>query len=247
STFPTSDANAFMGDLITLDVDLDFRVDTTYLGNVIKNGGNPDWFGKLYRLTTGGGNPNLSMWGIGSGSNRVPTVLLATFPSSGNTEDGPIAAAPTVTMDEASKLWVFFGPARSTRAGLDQPHALKWHRVLHQVHPHRRPLCWIGQWQSLCPLLSHGERVQGGGDRDGDRGHRYHREPLRRARYHRYGLGDGGPYWSSGNRSSPSFQRFRLHGPGYRVYPVQHRHAEPVLRQPGPVLVEPLHLVGQHA
>ena len=112
STFPTSDANAFMGDLITLDVDLDFRVDTTYLGNVIKNGGNPDWFGKLYRLTTGGGNPNLSMWGIGSGSNRVPTVLLATFPSSGNTEVGPVAAAPTVTMDEASKLWVFFGSGR---------------------------------------------------------------------------------------------------------------------------------------
>jgi len=112
STFPTSDANAFMGDLITLDVDLDFRVDTTYLGNVIKNGGNPDWFGKLYRLTTGGGNPNLSMWGIGSGSNRVPTVLLATFPSSGNTEVGPVAAAPTVTMDEGSKLWVFFGSGR---------------------------------------------------------------------------------------------------------------------------------------
>jgi type IV pilus assembly protein PilY1 len=42
----------------------------------------------------------------------VPTVLLATFPSSGNTEVGPIAAAPTVTMDESSKLWVFFGSGR---------------------------------------------------------------------------------------------------------------------------------------
>jgi type IV pilus assembly protein PilY1 len=112
STFSTSDANAFMGDLISLDADLDFRVDASYLGNVINNGGSPAWAGKLYRLTTGGGSPDLTMWGISSGADRVPTALLTSFPSSGSTKVGPIAAAPTVTMDESSKLWVFFGTGR---------------------------------------------------------------------------------------------------------------------------------------
>ncbi|MGH7251939.1 MAG: pilus assembly protein, partial [Nitrospiraceae bacterium] len=112
STFPTSDANAHMGDLISVDAELDYRADTAYLGNVINNGGGPDWAGKLYRLTTGGGSPNLSLWGIGSGGNRVPTALLTTFPSAGTTKVGPAAAAPTVTMDETSKLWVFFGTGR---------------------------------------------------------------------------------------------------------------------------------------
>lgn len=112
STFPTSDANAFMGDLISLDADFDFRVDATYLGNVINNGGGPDWAGKLYRLTTGGGSPDPTMWGISSGANRVPTVLLTTFPSAGTTKVGPVAAAPAVTVDESSKLWVFFGTGR---------------------------------------------------------------------------------------------------------------------------------------
>ncbi|MDA2912044.1 hypothetical protein MYX04_14085, partial [Nitrospiraceae bacterium AH_259_D15_M11_P09] len=53
STFPTGDATSFMGDVISLDADLDYRVDTLYQGNVINNGSNPDWAGKLYRLTTG--------------------------------------------------------------------------------------------------------------------------------------------------------------------------------------------------
>ncbi|MEK6526672.1 MAG: hypothetical protein AABZ22_07350, partial [Nitrospirota bacterium] len=40
SAFPTSDANSFMGDLSSVDVDLDYRVDAVYLGNVISNGNN---------------------------------------------------------------------------------------------------------------------------------------------------------------------------------------------------------------
>ncbi|MDA2912195.1 hypothetical protein MYX04_14850, partial [Nitrospiraceae bacterium AH_259_D15_M11_P09] len=43
STFSTGDGTSFMGDVIALDADLDYRVDTLYQGNVINNGSNPDW------------------------------------------------------------------------------------------------------------------------------------------------------------------------------------------------------------
>ncbi|MBI3603968.1 MAG: hypothetical protein HY205_05920, partial [Nitrospirae bacterium] len=117
SSFPTSDLNSFMGDVVALDADLDFRTDAAYLGNVINNGSNPSWAGKLYRLTTGGTFPfgiavSPSAWGIVSGAYRAPTVLLATFPTGGTTPVGPITAAPTVTADDANRLWVFFGTGR---------------------------------------------------------------------------------------------------------------------------------------
>lgn len=112
-TFSTSDANSFMGNLISVDIDLNYRADVVYIGNTISNGNNtPSWYGKLYRLTTGGGSTNLTSWGVASGANRVPTVLLATFPSTGSTKVGPVTAAPTVTADESGKLWVFFGTGR---------------------------------------------------------------------------------------------------------------------------------------
>ncbi|MBI3603736.1 MAG: hypothetical protein HY205_04730, partial [Nitrospirae bacterium] len=99
SSFPTSDLNSFMGDVVALDADLDFRTDAAYLGNVINNGSSPSWAGKLYRLTTGGTFPfgvavSPSAWGIVSGAYRAPTVLLATFPTGGTTPVGPITAAP---------------------------------------------------------------------------------------------------------------------------------------------------------
>ena len=115
TTFSTGDANAFMGSLITLDVDLDFRADAIYGGNTINNGLAPAWVGKLYRLTTTGCSVapcSPGTWGIASGINRVPTVLLSSFPISGLTQVGPITAAPTVTMDDSNHAWVFFGTGR---------------------------------------------------------------------------------------------------------------------------------------
>jgi type IV pilus assembly protein PilY1 len=116
-SFPTGDANSFMGDLISVDANLDYRADVVYAGNQIKTGSVPSWAGKLYRLTTGsampfGGSTNPTTWGLLSGSNRVPTVLLATFPPAGTTQVGPITAAPSAVTDDASNLWVFFGTGR---------------------------------------------------------------------------------------------------------------------------------------
>lgn len=112
ASFSTGDANSFLGDMITLDAQLDYRVDAAYGGNVINNGSNPTWAGKLYRLTTGGGSTLTAAWGTASGTDRVPTVLLATFPTGGTTKVGPVTAAPTVAADDSNHIWVFFGTGR---------------------------------------------------------------------------------------------------------------------------------------
>jgi type IV pilus assembly protein PilY1 len=113
ASFATGDANSFVGDVITLDAQLDYRVDATYAGNVISNGNlTPNWIGKMYRLTTGSGSTDTAAWGVDSGGNRVPTVLLSTFPEGGTTKVGPITAAPTVSSDDSNNIWVYWGTGR---------------------------------------------------------------------------------------------------------------------------------------
>jgi type IV pilus assembly protein PilY1 len=54
-------------------------------------------------------------WGIANGGNRTPTEVIDTFFDPGvgaNVEVGPITAAPTATIDDSNKLWVFFGTGR---------------------------------------------------------------------------------------------------------------------------------------
>ncbi|MGQ0694423.1 MAG: pilus assembly protein, partial [Nitrospiraceae bacterium] len=108
---------SFMGHIITVDKDLDYRVDVAYMGRTIHDGALP-WRGKLYRLTTGGcvAAPCTPLtWGIlGGGGLRTPTEVIDTFadPLLGTVEVGPITAAPTVTIDDANMVWVFFGTGR---------------------------------------------------------------------------------------------------------------------------------------
>lgn len=113
--FSTGDANASMGDVITVDVELDYRVNVIYLGSSINNSPNsPQFIGKLYRLTTEGCNSapcTTSTWGIAGGGFRVPTVLLAKFPP-GNTRVGPVTAAPAVSIDNTDAIWVYWGTGR---------------------------------------------------------------------------------------------------------------------------------------
>ncbi len=108
---------AFMGDLISLDKDLDYRADAIYGGSVVPDGSLP-WRGKLYRLTTGiasasppgfGANTNPSTWGF----TNEPTKIIESFTLGGSSVDvGPIVAAPTVTLDDAGNVWLFFGTGR---------------------------------------------------------------------------------------------------------------------------------------
>ena len=125
---PVDTVNSFMGDPITLDKDLDFRSDAVYVGQTIDPGRPRDtsdplapgtigyWTGKMYRLTMGvcsAAPCSTSTWGIASGANRVPTEMLNRFNmSSGWKYLGPMTSSPTVTLDDAGEVWVFFGTGR---------------------------------------------------------------------------------------------------------------------------------------
>ncbi len=121
--FSTGDSNSFMGDMITLDSNLDFKGDVIYGGNIITNT-TPAYIGKMYRLTTGassGGTPTtISSWGFNNGSAQAPSTLLKTFTSStaashcltSSCKVGPVSAAPTVSADNNGNIWVFFGTGR---------------------------------------------------------------------------------------------------------------------------------------
>jgi type IV pilus assembly protein PilY1 len=111
---------SFMADLITFDKNLDYRSDSTYVGRTIdpdnNYGSGIGYFtGKMYRLTMGScaaAPCSTSTWGLTSSSNR-PTEILDTFPPSGTWYYmGPIVTAPTVTLDDTGKTWIFFGTGR---------------------------------------------------------------------------------------------------------------------------------------
>jgi type IV pilus assembly protein PilY1 len=124
--FSTGTAGAFMGDALTADIDLDFRVDAVYVGTswcasaagaITSPCGAtaPTWKGAMYRLTTNNGNPDPDTWGVAN----APTVLVSKFTSQGISPClgnlcpmGPITASPQVTSDEQHNIWIFFGSGR---------------------------------------------------------------------------------------------------------------------------------------
>jgi type IV pilus assembly protein PilY1 len=116
TTMPIGSWRSFMGHVVAVDKDLDWRTDVAYATRTIHDGSLP-WRGKLYRLkmscTAAPCSP--TTWGIASGGNRTPTEVIDNFydASSGTTiEVGPSAAAPAVTIDDANMVWVFFGTGR---------------------------------------------------------------------------------------------------------------------------------------
>lgn len=107
---------SFMGHVVAVDKDSDWRTDVAYAVRTIHDGSLP-WRGKLYRLTMGCATAPCSptTWGIANGANRTPTEVIDTFYDAtlGTTvEVGPSASAPAVTVDDADKMWVFFGTGR---------------------------------------------------------------------------------------------------------------------------------------
>lgn len=121
-TFPIKsasggDLNTFLGDLISLDRDLDYRADAVYGGSVINDGTLP-WRGRMYRLTSGGcmsAPCSADTWGYNLSGSRIPTEVLDNFtpyPSGLAIEAGPMMAAPAVTVDDANRIWLFFGTGR---------------------------------------------------------------------------------------------------------------------------------------
>ncbi len=116
SSFPVGTWSSFLGDMTAFDRNLDYRTDVVYFGRTI-NDGSPPWRGKVYRLTMGatlpfGGATAAASWGISQGGNRVPTEMLDTIGVSSPVEMGPVMAAPSITVDDAARAWVFVGSGR---------------------------------------------------------------------------------------------------------------------------------------
>ncbi|MBK9307373.1 MAG: hypothetical protein IPM58_09885 [Nitrospira sp.] len=116
TAMPIGSWQSFMGHVVAVDKDSDWRTDVAYSVRTIHDGALP-WRGKLYRLTMGCAtapcDPNT--WGIAQGANRTPTEVIDTFydASLGTTaEVGPSASSPAVTLDDTEKMWVFFGTGR---------------------------------------------------------------------------------------------------------------------------------------
>src|SRR5206468_2702819 len=76
------------------------------------NGSSPVWQGAMWRITTNGGDTDLTMWG----ASGAPTTLISTFACKDdktcNKVVGPIVAAPTLSIDKGDNFWVFFGTGR---------------------------------------------------------------------------------------------------------------------------------------
>ena len=110
---------SFVGNIAVLDKNFDYRHDVAYFGRTINTGSLP-WRGKMYRLTTSGCTNapcSTSTWGVANGASRVPTEMIDTFNdytalSSTTVNLGPVTTAPSVTIDDANMVWVFFGTGR---------------------------------------------------------------------------------------------------------------------------------------
>jgi|CXWL01.1.fsa_nt_gi type IV pilus assembly protein PilY1 len=115
----TGSWRSFLGNIAVLDQNFDYRHDVAYFGRTMHDGSLP-WRGKMYRLTTSGCTNapcSTSTWGVASGGSRSATEMIDTFldytaSTSVTSEMGPVTTAPSVTIDDANKVWVFFGTGR---------------------------------------------------------------------------------------------------------------------------------------
>jgi type IV pilus assembly protein PilY1 len=117
TTMPIGTWQSFMGHVVAVDKDSDWRTDVAYSIRTIRDDDGLPWRGKLYRLTMrcSAAPCSPTTWGIANGVDRTPTEVIDTFYDAtlGTTvEVGPSASAPAVTLDDTDKMWVFFGTGR---------------------------------------------------------------------------------------------------------------------------------------
>ncbi|HEY3197367.1 MAG TPA: hypothetical protein VGJ57_05100 [Nitrospirales bacterium] len=123
--FSTGQTRSSMGNAITLDYQLDYRVDTIYAGTTSCSDGtnpctgtNPQWRGAMYRLTTHGGDPNPDTWGLVGAPTKLVSTFAYTTPQASTCAKaspcfvGPALSTPSVAADDANNLWVYFGTGR---------------------------------------------------------------------------------------------------------------------------------------
>ncbi|NWF72617.1 MAG: hypothetical protein HXY51_06160 [Nitrospirae bacterium] len=119
TTMPIGSWRSFLSNIVALDRNFDYRHDVAYFGRTMHDGSLP-WRGKIYRLTTSGcvnAPCSTSTWGVNNGGNRSATEMIDTFYdynalTGTSVEVGPVTTAPSVTIDDANKVWIFFGTGR---------------------------------------------------------------------------------------------------------------------------------------
>lgn len=95
-TFTLPDNNSFIGDIISVDYDLDYNVERIYFGtHILDNPRIPRYNGKLYKIETYD-DPNPDNW-----------TLHLVFDS-----PEPIITSPSVGIDERGRIWLYFGTGR---------------------------------------------------------------------------------------------------------------------------------------
>ena len=120
----TGHTSAFLADPVAVDVDMDYDTDVIYIGENFSTGGDHDgdddhddhegddddddhdggnWSSRMLRVTTGKGSQT------NPGSWTLSTLADVTTISAGKDTANRIAAAPSASMDDSGKLWVFFG------------------------------------------------------------------------------------------------------------------------------------------
>ena len=97
ASFTGDEDDAFMGSPITVDVGLNYNVDTGYIGESYST--NQGWKGTMYRFRSKDENGYISDPASWTFSNMFEA-------------DGPITAAGSASFDFSNNLWVYFGTGR---------------------------------------------------------------------------------------------------------------------------------------
>ncbi len=116
-------ANSLMGTPLSIDRDLDYRVEVVYMGSILDDGFAP-WEGKLHRLTMHECVVvpcSTNSWGVPASGIRGASEIVAAI---GVNPFGPTVASPAVALDDSNQLWVFAGTGRyfsqSDKTNIDQ-------------------------------------------------------------------------------------------------------------------------------
>ena len=107
-TFQTPESNAFMATPVTLDLNLNYNVDTIYIGETYEQGGIE--MGKMYRISTRSTSnpaPDAAPWPYKTDPAADSWLMTTLFSSS-----TPITASPTASLDEDENIWVYFGTGK---------------------------------------------------------------------------------------------------------------------------------------
>ncbi len=98
-TFDTGVDNAFMAAPVTVDVNLDYRVDVAYVGASSAGtiGAINSFNGSVYRIVTK------------NSTNPADWVMSTLFTLPGN---NPVTSPPSVALDRSGRLWVYFGAGK---------------------------------------------------------------------------------------------------------------------------------------